>query len=115
MGGGGEEKFVSGSGWPTQTQPVELHDPFEVGEQHLDLLAFVAGSLVRRRIFEPSDDIARGFVHASRHLAHGLARIPGIRVPSEEVQTNIVMFESSSAGSGPELDWAEMDLEEIGS
>ena len=39
----------------------------------------------------------------ARHLAHGLARIPGITVLREEVQTNIVLFESSSVVSGPEF------------
>ena len=73
MGGGGEEKFVSGASRSTQPQPVELHDPLEMGEQHLDLLALVAGLLVFGCLFEASDRITRGFVHASRHLTHGLA------------------------------------------
>ncbi len=44
-----------------------------MSEQHLDLLALVARSLVLGCPFEPSHDIARGFVHASRDFAHGLS------------------------------------------
>ena len=39
----------------------------------------------------------------ARRLARGLARIPGIRVLQEEVQTNIVMFETSLSVSGLEF------------
>ena len=35
-----EQELVMRSAEPTQPQPVELQDPFEVGEEHLHLLAF---------------------------------------------------------------------------
>jgi hypothetical protein len=38
LGGGGEVELVSGALGTAQTQAVELQDPFEVREQHLDLL-----------------------------------------------------------------------------
>ena len=42
--------------------------------------------------------------HANaRHLAHGLARIPGISVRPEKVQSNIVLFESPTTIPGAEF------------
>ncbi len=38
----------------------------------------------------------------ARRLVHGLAHIPGIALPRQEVQTNIVMFDSSAI-PGPEF------------
>jgi threonine aldolase len=39
----------------------------------------------------------------ARHLAQGLARIPDITIPHPEIQTNIVMFESSPNVSGSDF------------
>ena len=39
----------------------------------------------------------------ARYLAHGLSRIPGITLLTEEVQTNIMLFECSSVVPGPEF------------
>ncbi len=39
----------------------------------------------------------------ARYLAHGLSRIPGITLITEEVQTNIMLFECSSVFPGPEF------------
>lgn len=39
----------------------------------------------------------------ARHLAQGLARIPDITIPRPEIQTNIVMFESSPNVSGSDF------------
>jgi hypothetical protein len=38
LGGCGEVEFVAGAVWPSQSQPIELQDAFEVSEEHLDLL-----------------------------------------------------------------------------
>ena len=42
LGGGGEEELVMGAAGASQSQSVKLQDPFEVGEQHLDLLSLAA-------------------------------------------------------------------------
>ena len=73
LGGGGEEELVVGTALPSEPQSVELHDPLKVSEEHLDLLAVVAGLPVSGRSLELPDDITGGFVHASRDFAHGLA------------------------------------------
>ena len=39
----------------------------------------------------------------ARHLAHGLSRIPGVKLLAEEVPTNIVLFECSPAIPGAEF------------
>ena len=49
LGGGGQEEFIPGAVRPSQAQAVELQDPLEMREQHLDLLPFVPGSLELRR------------------------------------------------------------------
>src|SRR3954454_10917526 len=39
LGGCCEEEFVAGTLWPSESQPIEFENAFEMGEQHLDLLA----------------------------------------------------------------------------
>jgi len=42
--------------------------------------------------------------HATaRHLAYGLARIPGIGIQPEKIQTNIVFFEAPPSIPGPDF------------
>ena len=36
---GGQNKFVLGASWTTQSKPTELQDTLQVCEPHLDLLA----------------------------------------------------------------------------
>ena len=38
LGGISEEKFVNCATWSTSSEPVQAKDPFEVGEEHFDLL-----------------------------------------------------------------------------
>ena len=49
LGGGGEEELVVGAAKPPEPEALEAHVTLQVGEQHLDLLAFLAGSLVGLR------------------------------------------------------------------
>jgi hypothetical protein len=45
LGDRGEQELISGTAEPAQTHPFEAHRGLEVCEQHLDLLALVAGTV----------------------------------------------------------------------
>lgn len=45
--GGGQQELVGGAGEPPEPQPFEAEMAFQVGEQHLDLLALAPGRLER--------------------------------------------------------------------
>ncbi len=49
LGGGGKQELVLCAGGPPEPEPLEAEMAFQVGEQHLDLLALAARLLVRRR------------------------------------------------------------------
>ena len=57
------------SGEPTQPQPVELQDPFEVSEEHLYFLAFSHGADELGRRGKRASDVARALVDAAGDLA----------------------------------------------
>src|SRR3546814_19154428 len=50
-------------------QSIQSQDPFQVREQHLDLLAVLSGLLVSRRGRDLAGHIARGFVDLAGDLA----------------------------------------------
>ncbi len=47
LGGGGEQELVVRAARPPEPEALEAEMAFEVGEQHLDLLAFVARPIER--------------------------------------------------------------------
>ena len=49
VGGGGEQERVVRAARPPEPEALATEMAFQVGEQHLDLLALVARLLVRRR------------------------------------------------------------------
>ncbi len=67
--GGGEEELVSGALRSAQAQTAEFEDAFEVGEEHLDLLAPMPRTLIGRRVRQSPGHIARILVDVARHLA----------------------------------------------
>ena len=57
------------AGWSSQSETVELKNAFEVGEQHLDLLAEPSGYLDLRRPCDHSRHVTRAFVDEARQFA----------------------------------------------
>lgn len=55
LNGGGEVELVSCTVRTSKAEPIETEDPFQVGEQHLDLLPGVA----RRDVGVGPGDVAR--------------------------------------------------------
>lgn len=58
LGGGCEGKFVARAGWTAQSQPIQLQDTFQMGEQHLDLLPVAARLQIFGRVSEAPGDFA---------------------------------------------------------
>lgn len=73
LGGGSQGKFVTRTGWTSQSEAVELQNALEVSEQHFDLLPIPARLPVCGRFSDASGNLTRGFVHAADDFAHRLA------------------------------------------
>jgi hypothetical protein len=56
---------------PTQAQPAEPEDAFEMGEQHLDALSVTAGLLECFGLGQCPGDVTRRLIHAARTLRIG--------------------------------------------
>jgi hypothetical protein len=53
---GGKQKLVAGTAGPSQSQPAQPQDAFEISEQHLDFLPLVTGDDTRCRKLDPVQD-----------------------------------------------------------
>ena len=62
------------AGQPSQAQPIQLEDAFEMCEQHFDFLAITPRLLVLRRVGDLTRDIPRALVHATHDSAVGHVR-----------------------------------------
>ena len=66
--GRGQGEFVSRTRQATQSQAVEFHDPFEVGEKHLHLLSFAARDEVLRCLGDASGHVSGSLMDAADDL-----------------------------------------------
>ena len=75
-----QEELVVGAGEPPEPEALEAHVAFEVGEQHLDLLAFAAGLFERFRSGQRPGVIASMFVNITWYLAlRRIGAAPGLQ------------------------------------
>ena len=62
LGGCCEEELVAGTLGAAQSKPIELEDAFEMGEQHLDLLAQSARHVALPRLGDRTRPVTRSLV-----------------------------------------------------